>query len=65
LDENHSLCEAALETCKEFDLIDGVYSDDPADAADLIRVRIAQPTRSATGVGSLQKPTESNVASSG
>ena len=39
LDENHSLCESALETCKEFDLIDGVYSDDPADAADLIRVR--------------------------
>jgi glycolate oxidase len=39
LDENHSLCEVALETCKQFDLIDGVYSDDPADAADLIRVR--------------------------
>jgi glycolate oxidase len=39
LDENHSLCAAALETCKQFDLIDGVYSDDPADAADLIRVR--------------------------
>ena len=39
LDENHSLCEAALTTCKQFDLIDGVYSDDPADAADLIRVR--------------------------
>ena len=39
LDENHSLCEAALNTCKEFGLIDGVYSDDPADAADLIRVR--------------------------
>jgi glycolate oxidase len=39
LDENHSLCEAALATCKEFDLIDGVYSEDPADAADLIRVR--------------------------
>jgi glycolate oxidase len=39
LDENHSLCEAALKTCKQFDLIDGVYSDDPADAADLIRVR--------------------------
>ena len=39
LDENHSRCEAALTTCKEFDLIDGVYSDDPADAADLIRVR--------------------------
>ena len=39
LDENHSLCEAALTTCKQFDLIDGGYSDDPADAADLIRVR--------------------------
>jgi glycolate oxidase len=39
LDENHSLCEAALNTCKEFGLIDGVYSDDPSDAADLIRVR--------------------------
>jgi glycolate oxidase len=39
LDENHSLCESALQTCKQFDLIDGVYSDDPADAADLIRVR--------------------------
>ena len=39
LDENHLLCEAALETCKQFDLIDGVSSDDPADAADLIRVR--------------------------
>jgi glycolate oxidase len=39
LDENHSLCETALKTCKEFGSIDGVYSDDPADAADLIRVR--------------------------
>jgi len=39
LDENHSLCQAALETCKSFGSIDGVYSDDPADAADLIRVR--------------------------
>jgi glycolate oxidase len=39
LDENHSQCEAALETCRGFDLIDGVYSDDPADATDLIRVR--------------------------
>ena len=39
LDENHSLCQAALETCKSFSSIDGVYSDDPADAADLIRVR--------------------------
>jgi glycolate oxidase len=39
LDENHSLCQAALETCKSFGSIDGVYSDDPADAADLIRLR--------------------------
>jgi len=39
LDENHALCKEALETCKSFDLIDGVYSDDPNDAADLIRVR--------------------------
>ena len=39
LDENHALCEVALETCKGFDLIDGVYSDNPNDAADLIRVR--------------------------
>ena len=39
LDENHSLCESALETCKEFELLDGAYSTDPADAADLIRVR--------------------------
>jgi glycolate oxidase len=39
LDENHSLCEPALKTCKEFGSIDGVYSDDPTDAADLIRVR--------------------------
>jgi glycolate oxidase len=39
LDENHSLCQAALEICKSFGSIDGVYSDDPADAADLIRVR--------------------------
>jgi glycolate oxidase len=39
LDENHSLCETALKTCKEFGSIDGVYSDDPSDAADLIRVR--------------------------
>lgn len=39
LDENHSLGEAALESCREFELIDGVFSADPADAADLIRVR--------------------------
>ena len=39
LDENHGLCGAALKTCEEFGSIDGVYSVDPADAADLIRVR--------------------------
>ena len=39
LDENKDQCEAALEVCKEFKLIDGVFSDDPADTADLIRVR--------------------------
>jgi len=39
LDENQELCEDALTVCKEFELIDGVYSDDPADTADLIRVR--------------------------
>ncbi len=39
LDENLHLCESALELCREFELIDGVYSEDPADTADLIRVR--------------------------
>jgi glycolate oxidase len=39
LDENLHLCESALELCRKFELIDGVYSEDPADTADLIRVR--------------------------
>ena len=39
LDENQSTIELALAKCKEFELIDGVCSQDPADAADLIRVR--------------------------
>ena len=39
LDENPHLCEEALNVCRKFDLIDGVYSEDPADSADLIRVR--------------------------
>jgi len=39
LDENLHLCESALDLCRKFDLIDGVYSEDPADTADLIRVR--------------------------
>jgi glycolate oxidase len=39
LDENLHRCQEALEVCKSFDLIDGVFSEDPADTADLIRVR--------------------------
>jgi|UniRef100_UPI00404A6535 glycolate oxidase len=39
LDENQHLCESALELCRKFELIDGVFSEDPADTADLIRVR--------------------------
>jgi glycolate oxidase len=39
LDENKELGNQALNVCKEFQLIDGVFSDDPADTADLIRVR--------------------------
>jgi glycolate oxidase len=39
LDENKELGNDALSVCKEFQLIDGVFSDDPADTADLIRVR--------------------------
>jgi glycolate oxidase len=39
LDENKSLGEDALKLCKEFQMIDGVFSEDPADTADLIRVR--------------------------
>jgi len=39
LDENKDQGEGAIDICKEFQMIDGVYSDDPADTADLIRVR--------------------------
>jgi glycolate oxidase len=39
LDENHERMDAALEVCKNFAMIDGVSSDNPADAADLLRVR--------------------------
>ena len=39
MDENHHQLERALELCAEFSMIDGVSSDDPADAADLLRVR--------------------------
>ena len=39
LDENKNLGEEALKICKEFQMADGVFSEDPADTADLIRVR--------------------------
>ena len=39
LDENPHLCAEALNVCRKFNLIDGVHSEDPADSADLIRVR--------------------------
>lgn len=39
LDENLHRCQEALDLCKNFELIDGVFSEDPADSADLIRVR--------------------------
>ena len=39
MDENHHELERALEMCAGFSMIDGVSSDDPADAADLLRVR--------------------------
>ena len=39
LDENKNLGDEALKICKEFAMIDGVFSEDPADTADLIRVR--------------------------
>jgi glycolate oxidase len=39
LDENKNLGDEALKICKDFAMIDGVFSEDPADTADLIRVR--------------------------
>ncbi len=39
LDEGTDQCEAALRVCSEFSMLDGVSSDDPADSADLIRIR--------------------------
>ena len=39
LDENKNLGDEALKICKDFTMIDGVFSEDPADTADLIRVR--------------------------
>ena len=39
MDENHHELEQALKACESFSMIDGVSSKDPADAADLLRVR--------------------------
>jgi glycolate oxidase len=39
LDENKNLGDEALKICKDYAMIDGVFSEDPADTADLIRVR--------------------------
>jgi glycolate oxidase len=39
MDENHHELENALKVCESFSMIDGVSSDDPTDAADLLRVR--------------------------
>ena len=39
MDENHHELENALKVCESFAMIDGVSSDDPTDAADLLRVR--------------------------
>lgn len=51
LDENLHLCKEALDVCRKFNLIDGVYSEDPVDSADLIRVRkMAYPALERMGV---------------
>lgn len=39
LDENFELGDAAVKSCEAHGMIDGVFSTDAADAADLIRVR--------------------------
>ncbi len=39
MDENHHELDQALKVCESFSMIDGVSSDDPTDAADLLRVR--------------------------
>ena len=39
LDERKERCEEALLACARFEMIDGVFSDDPKDAQDLLRVR--------------------------
>ena len=39
LDENFELGDAAIETCESHGMIDGMFSTEASDAADLIRVR--------------------------
>jgi glycolate oxidase len=39
LDENFELGDAAVETCESHGMIDGMFSTEPTDATDLIRVR--------------------------
>lgn len=39
LDENFELGDAAVATCESFGMIDGIFSTEAGDAADLIRVR--------------------------
>ena len=39
LDENFELGDAAIETCESHGMIDGIFSTEASDAADLIRVR--------------------------
>jgi len=39
LDESLELCEQALDTCKKYAMIDGMFTTDMSEAADLIRVR--------------------------
>jgi len=39
LDENFELGEAAISTCQTHGMLDGIFSTEPSDTADLIRVR--------------------------
>ncbi len=53
-DDSSSSCEKALEVCKTFGALDGTFSDDPADAADLIRIRkLAYPALERMGASLL------------
>ncbi len=53
-DDSSSLCEKALEVCKTFGALDGTFSNDPADAADLIRIRkLAYPALERMGASLL------------